>query len=60
MEFIIEKTMPEGYYKVVGRYKTFDDASNALEKIKSDLRHEIWCDDWVNTKFGYAPLAWIN
>ena len=60
MEFIIERTNKDETYTVISRHPDFDSALDALKLIKSELRHEIWCDDWVNTEFGYAPMAWIN
>ena len=58
--FIVERTNENGTYTVVSGYDTFDEALEALKSIVSPLRHEIWCDEWVHTDFGYAPMAWKN
>jgi len=59
-EFIIERTNKDKSYTVISRHKNYDDAINALEKIESDLRHEVWCKHWVTTTLGFMPIAWIN
>ena len=59
-DFVLERTNPDGSYTVIGRYEDFDEAVSALKAIDSSLRHEISSPAWVNTDFGYAPMAWKN
>jgi hypothetical protein len=58
--FTIERIDPDGTYHVIWRGKSYDKAEAMLKSIKSDLRHELWEADWINTVFGFAPIAWIN
>jgi len=59
-QFFIERTNKDRSFTVIGRYYNYEIALQALKKIKSSLRHELWCYGWVNTVHGYAPMASIN
>ena len=59
-QFFIERRNEDQTFTVVSRHHDYDSAIAALEVINSPLRHELWSYDWVNTDFGYAPIAWTN
>jgi len=58
--FFIERANSDRSYTVVSRHSDYENALMALKRIKSRLRHEVWCVEWTNTSLGYMPMAWIN
>lgn len=60
MEFIVERTNFDGTFTVVSRHESYEEAVEALKSIESNLRHEVWCEEWIHTDFGYMPMAWKN
>ncbi len=59
-QFFIERVNTDGSRSVISRHDDAETAINHLNGIKSNLRHEVWSYNWVNTAFGFAPIAWIN
>jgi len=58
--FFIERTNIDHSFTVVSRHDTYAEAIAVLKQIESPSRYELWSYDWVNTNFGFAPIAWIN
>ena len=58
--FYIERSNQDGTYQLVYTHDDYDKCLERLDTIDSNLHHGLWCDEWVETAFGYAPMAWIN
>ena len=58
--FYIERSNKDGTYQLVYTHDNYDKCIDRLETINSDLRHELWCDEWSSTVFGHTAMAWIN
>jgi len=41
-EFVIERTNKDHSFSVIASFDTCEEAINALKKINSDARHEVW------------------
>ena len=55
-QFFIERTNKNGSFEVIGKYTTYEEAWEALKKINSNLRHELWRYGWADTEAGYTPM----
>ena len=58
--YFIERRNSDDTYQIVYTSNNYDDCIAKLVSINSDFHHGVWCHEWVNTEFGYAPMAWIN
>ena len=59
-QFYIEQTNKNGTYQIVCTHDDYENCINFLQNSDSNLKQSLWCDSWVNTKAGFAPMAWIN
>ena len=58
--FTLERVTKKGVYILVGKYETFDSALEKMKEKTDNNRYEIWHPIWINTAFGYAPMASKN
>lgn len=63
--YFIEKSVPgrdidHETYEIVWSGDSYESGLAWLASIDSELRHGLWCKEWVNTECGYMPMAWIN
>ena len=58
--YFLEKTNKDDTYTRIYESCSYDACLQKLNSLETSDRVGLWCNEWVDTDFGYEPMAWIN